>query len=86
MTTPGGQVLASECVRWVALTVRPSPDVPHCPFFGIYAGHYYSNPTNWMWRILKETGIAPPQIRWVEVDKEAWPVRTFLQEKCLRLS
>lgn len=28
-------------------------------------GHYYSNPTNWMWRILKETGIAPPQIRYV---------------------
>lgn len=23
-------------------------------------GHYYSNPSNWMWRILQGTGIAPP--------------------------
>ena len=22
-------------------------------------GHYYANPSNWMWRILRETGIAP---------------------------
>ena len=28
------------------------------------AGHYYANPTNWMWRILREVGIAPEhQIR-----------------------
>ncbi|KAK9866566.1 hypothetical protein WJX84_005361 [Apatococcus fuscideae] len=27
------------------------------------SGHYYSNPGNWMWRILKETGIAPSTIR-----------------------
>lgn len=26
--------------------------------------HYYANPTNWMWRILKEVGIAPEAIRW----------------------
>ncbi|GAB4814442.1 hypothetical protein N2152v2_001488 [Parachlorella kessleri] len=31
------------------------------------SGHYYSNPTNWMWRILKETGIAPPAVRSVRV-------------------
>ena len=26
-------------------------------------GHYYSHPANWMWRILRQTGIAPPDIR-----------------------
>ncbi|KAK9815922.1 hypothetical protein WJX72_012023 [[Myrmecia] bisecta] len=26
-------------------------------------GHSYSHPANWMWRILKGTGIAPPSIR-----------------------
>jgi thymine-DNA glycosylase len=25
-------------------------------------GHYYANPSNWMWRILAETGIAPSQV------------------------
>ena len=23
------------------------------------SGHFYSNPSNWMWRILRDTGIAP---------------------------
>jgi hypothetical protein len=31
------------------------------------SGHYYSNPTNWMWRLLKGTGIAPPHIRGAQV-------------------
>eukprot|EP00210_Caulerpa_lentillifera_P006782 g6481.t1 len=26
-------------------------------------GHYYSNPGNWMWRILISTGIAPPEVQ-----------------------
>ena len=25
-------------------------------------GHFYSNPTNWFWRILKDTGIAPASL------------------------
>ena len=25
-------------------------------------GHYYANPSNWLWRILKDTGIAPGHI------------------------
>jgi thymine-DNA glycosylase len=25
-------------------------------------GHYYANPTNWMWRILKDTNLAPIDI------------------------
>ncbi|EFN55236.1 hypothetical protein CHLNCDRAFT_134530 [Chlorella variabilis] len=24
------------------------------------SSHFYSNPTNWFWRILRDTGIAPP--------------------------
>lgn len=31
------------------------------------SGHYYSNPSNWMWRLLKGTGIAPPHIRGAQV-------------------
>lgn len=32
-------------------------------------GHYYANPSNWMWRILHDTGIAPKQhIRGCEDD------------------
>ena len=26
-------------------------------------GHYYSNPSNHMWSILKDSGIAPPSVR-----------------------
>lgn len=26
-------------------------------------GHYYSNPSNYMWRILRSTGIAPPEVQ-----------------------
>lgn len=38
--------------------------VGHNPSAHAWAsGHYYSNPTNWMWRLLRETGIAPPGIR-----------------------
>lgn len=32
------------------------------------SGHYYSNPSNWMWRLLKATGIAPPEVRGAEDD------------------
>ena len=31
-------------------------------------GHFYANPTNWMWRILRESGIAPTSIRGAEDD------------------
>jgi TDG/mug DNA glycosylase family protein len=30
--------------------------------------HYYANPSNWMWRILKETGLAPPEVRGADDD------------------
>ncbi|PSC69966.1 uracil-dna glycosylase superfamily [Micractinium conductrix] len=34
------------------------------------SGHFYSNPSNWMWRILRETGIAPPdRIRGAHDDR-----------------
>ena len=32
------------------------------------SGHYYSNPSNRMWKILKETNIAPSSIRGAEDD------------------
>lgn len=32
------------------------------------SGHFYSNPSNWMWRILRDTGIAPAAIRGAEDD------------------
>uniref|UniRef100_A0A1D2A3E7 Uracil-DNA glycosylase-like domain-containing protein n=2 Tax=Auxenochlorella protothecoides TaxID=3075 RepID=A0A1D2A3E7_AUXPR len=32
-------------------------------------GHYYSNPNNWMWRILRETGIAPETVRGAQDDR-----------------
>ena len=25
-------------------------------------GHFYDNPNNWMWRILRDTGVAPPSL------------------------
>ncbi|KAL4428494.1 hypothetical protein ABPG75_002583 [Micractinium tetrahymenae] len=32
-------------------------------------GHFYANPSNWMWRILRDTGLAPAtQIRGAEDD------------------
>ena len=38
--------------------------VGHNPSAHAWAsGHYYSNPSNWMWRILLSTGIAPEGIR-----------------------
>lgn len=52
--------------------IRPFPDeilgnmplraviVGHNPSEAAWrAGHYYANPTNWMWRILRDVGIAP---------------------------
>ena len=32
------------------------------------SGHYYSNPSNWMWRILTATRIAPPHITGAQVS------------------
>mmetsp|Transcript_15363 Transcript_15363/g.46373 ORF Transcript_15363/g.46373 Transcript_15363/m.46373 type:complete len:342 (+) Transcript_15363:122-1147(+) len=32
------------------------------------SGHYYSNPSNWMWKLLCGTGIAPPSIRGAQDD------------------
>lgn len=43
--------------------------VGHNPSAHAWAsGHYYSNPSNWMWRLLRETGIAPPEIRGAQDD------------------
>ncbi|KAK9903322.1 hypothetical protein WJX75_002770 [Coccomyxa subellipsoidea] len=32
-------------------------------------GHYYSHPANWMWRILKKTGIAPAWVKGPQDDE-----------------
>jgi TDG/mug DNA glycosylase family protein len=44
--------------------------VGHNPSSHAWAsGHFYSNPSNWMWRLLKDQGIAPPSlIRGAEDD------------------
>lgn len=43
--------------------------VGHNPSAHAWAsGHYYSNPSNWMWRLLKETGIAPPHVKGAQDD------------------
>lgn len=36
-----------------SLIVHPPSSPPRS------SGHFYSNPSNWMWRILRDTGIAP---------------------------
>ena len=43
--------------------------VGHNPSAHAWAtGHYYSNPSNWMWKILPESGIAPAWVRGCEAD------------------
>lgn len=32
-------------------------------------GHYYANPSNWMWRILRDTKLAPPSVRGCDDDR-----------------
>jgi TDG/mug DNA glycosylase family protein len=34
-----------------------------------HRGHFYANPTNWMWRILRETAIAPEAVRGADDDR-----------------
>lgn len=50
---------------WASHPHSPSPAAARCRS----SGHFYSNPTNWMWRILRDTGIAPAaSIRGAEDD------------------
>lgn len=43
--------------------------VGHNPSAHAWAtGHYYSNPSNWMWKILPESGVAPAWVRGCEAD------------------
>ena len=67
--------------------IRPFPDeilgnlplraiiVGHNPSEAAWrAGHYYANPTNWMWRILRDVGIAPKDHIRGAVDDDKMPL------------